>query len=528
MRTAPLLLLLGCSPYTKEGEHPSDYALLDLALEGLGGEDALTSISTMSTNGAGTTSVFGQGYTASDHAAEAGTHEFVFEADLVADALYWDWSKLLSVKGIEDTHAWSELILGGRGIEIDADGVSSALPADGVGATRNLSALLMPALALRAAVEDTDRISLGEDRTIDGQQTYALAIVLDDAKAPLTLDLDTESGEILAARITEEDQVLGDAEVSVRFKDWAPALDGDLRFPGELALSLAGEELYTATTWSAQVTPRADSPLSRAAELVGEGSTDLYWERYGAGRAIWLWRFAAVHEPIYDAELNLSSEEIVTGSGAKLVTGGGHNSLLAKLDDGVVLIDIPTDETEVGSLGIAVAGLYPGRAITTAVLTHAHHDHAGGLRALAAAGVTLVVPADLVDFVETVLSASFVETPDALANSDVTPVILPVPAGGSLTLGSGENTVVLHAVENSHAEVMIYAWVPAAGAVYASDLFAPDPDDNAEPLNGDEVTTAVELYNGVDGVGLEPDLIAGSEGSFTSWDDFVRRCFGFP
>ena len=36
---------------------------------------------------------------------------------------------------------------------------------------------------------------------------------------------------------------------------------------------------------------------------------------------------------------------------------------------------------------------YPGKAIKYLVLTHHHNDHSGGIRAFAAEGATLVVPA---------------------------------------------------------------------------------------------------------------------------------------
>ena len=71
-------------------------------------------------------------------------------------------------------------------------------------------------------------------------------------------------------------------------------------------------------------------------------------------------------------------------------TGGTHHSVIVNFKDYVVVIEAPLDEARSDAVIGEVKKLYYNKPIRYVINTHAHFDHAGGLRTYAAEGATIL------------------------------------------------------------------------------------------------------------------------------------------
>ena len=68
-----------------------------------------------------------------------------------------------------------------------------------------------------------------------------------------------------------------------------------------------------------------------------------------------------------------------------------------------MIVDAPTDNGQSQWVIDAAKKKYPGKPIKTLILTHHHMDHTGGMRAFAAEGATVIVPAPDKSYFEEVI-----------------------------------------------------------------------------------------------------------------------------
>ena len=80
--------------------------------------------------------------------------------------------------------------------------------------------------------------------------------------------------------------------------------------------------------------------------------------------------------------------------------------------DYLIVFDAPVSDWQSNWVLNAAKAKYPGKPVKYLVLTHHHMDHAGGLRAYAAQGATLVVGKGTADHYRRVLAAPFTRNPD--------------------------------------------------------------------------------------------------------------------
>ena len=84
--------------------------------------------------------------------------------------------------------------------------------------------------------------------------------------------------------------------------------------------------------------------------------------------------------------------------GVFFLTGGSHNSVAIEMTDHVILFEAPLNDGRGKALVDAITKTIPGKPIRFVVNTHHHFDHSGGLRGMAAKGVTIVTHEDNVSF----------------------------------------------------------------------------------------------------------------------------------
>ncbi len=118
----------------------------------------------------------------------------------------------------------------------------------------------------------------------------------------------------------------------------------------------------------------------------------------------------------------------------------------------------------------------PGQPIRRLVLSHAHADHAGGVRAFAAEGAEIVVPRGAAEPVQRFLAERFERAPDRYERkrAELRPVVREVDRRE--TLGSGSSRFeVIRVDENPHSAVMAVLWLPERRILLQGDLFYAEP-----------------------------------------------------
>ena len=201
-------------------------------------------------------------------------------------------------------------------------------------------------------------------------------------------------------------------------------------------------------------------------------------------------------------------------------TGGSHHSVIVGFNDYTVVIEAPLDEQRSEAVISEAKKLFFNKPIRYVINTHAHFDHAGGLRAYVAEGATIVTHQENKAYYEKVLALPRTLAPDKLAHSQNKLVLEGVTDKRVLTDGTHE--IDLYHVEKSgHSGSMLIAYLPKDKVLVEADLYTtPDaPSGGAEaPIN----PYTVSLVENLERLKLDPERIIGLHGREATRDELFR------
>jgi glyoxylase-like metal-dependent hydrolase (beta-lactamase superfamily II) len=162
----------------------------------------------------------------------------------------------------------------------------------------------------------------------------------------------------------------------------------------------------------------------------------------------------------------------MVADGVWYLTGGSHHSVVIEMKDHLILVEAPlNDERALAVLGEA-RSLVAGKPVRYVVNSHHHFDHSGGLRAVAAEGVTVLTHESNRAFFERALATPATLQPDHMAKSSRTPVVEGVRDRRVLT--DGARTVEIHHISgNSHADGLLMVYLPKEKLLSEADVFTP-------------------------------------------------------
>ena len=215
--------------------------------------------------------------------------------------------------------------------------------------------------------------------------------------------------------------------------------------------------------------------------------------------------------PSFDTRATSSLRLVQLAPGVQHVTGGTHHCLLVEMKDHLVVLDAPVSDWHSTWVIGAAQVKYTGKPIKYLVLTHHHMDHAGGVRAYAAQGATLVVGKGAGEHFRKVLAMPFTRNPD-LATRDLsrTPI---VEVADKHVLSDGEREVHAYLVNpNPHSEGLLFGYVPHAKLGFVTDLWSPGP-----PLGERLNPSQAALVAAVKKAGITPEKFAGGHGSVADY-----------
>jgi glyoxylase-like metal-dependent hydrolase (beta-lactamase superfamily II) len=194
----------------------------------------------------------------------------------------------------------------------------------------------------------------------------------------------------------------------------------------------------------------------------------------------------------------------------------GHpdpNSMAIEFKDYTVIIESSVTEARALANMAEVRRLVPNKPIRYHINSHHHSDHAAGLRAYVAAGVTIITNETNKQFYEQqVLKNSHALEPDMLSRN-------PAPAKfiwvkDKYVLTDGDRTLEIYHVQNGHSENLLMDYLPKEKILFITDIFnqfgMPRPND---PPPGIVSPYYAALGNRIKELKLDVQQIAPSHGS---------------
>jgi len=193
------------------------------------------------------------------------------------------------------------------------------------------------------------------------------------------------------------------------------------------------------------------------------------------------------------------------GGGFWLVTGG-YGAIVADFKNYIVVIEGPQNDMRAEQIIAEAKRLVPNKPIRYVINTHAHFDHAGGLRAFIAEGTTIVTHQIDKGYYEKVFKDPHTLVPDKLSQMNPQPKIKIETMTEKKVMTDGEHVIELYHVQNStHSEGMIVAYLPKQKILLEADEFNVGQANAPTPANINPYHT--NLLANIERLKLEVDRI---------------------
>jgi glyoxylase-like metal-dependent hydrolase (beta-lactamase superfamily II) len=181
--------------------------------------------------------------------------------------------------------------------------------------------------------------------------------------------------------------------------------------------------------------------------------------------------------------------------GVWYVAAAGIRSWAVEFRDHIVVVEGPTSEARSLAVNGAIAKQVPNKPIRYLVNTHAHYDHAGGVRTYVAQGATIVTHDTNKAFFEQVWARPRTIEPDLLSQSPKPPVFETMT--DTKVMSDGARRLELYHVKDSgHNVGMIIAYLPRERLIFWGDGYNPPAgDDPRDPARTPEY--GIDLYRNI-------------------------------
>ena len=167
---------------------------------------------------------------------------------------------------------------------------------------------------------------------------------------------------------------------------------------------------------------------------------------------------------------------------------GGYAALALDFGDHIVVVEGPQSDQRADAVIAAAKQVIPGKPIKEVVNTHAHFDHAGGLRDFVAEGATVITHQMNKPYYEKVWANPHALVPDRLSKNPRKPTFKTVQEKLVLT-GNGHTIELYHMQDFGHNDGMLMAYLPKEKILLEADAFNPP----AQPLT--QTPATISPYN---------------------------------
>ncbi len=513
-RTLLLLLALivsSCGSVPQRGQD-----LVNRALEAMGGGAALSGMRTMQLRATMKQWEPEQSFFAGGEAKFAADSDFDLQMDFGAGAARVDWVRNLVYPG-KRTFRFSEIVTPDAGYVAGID--SNTRIRQNRESTPPGHA--MSSLRLAATQRELQRASprlLLDMRDNPGNLSAARDVEVDGVTHPavnyrwrgqmFTVMFDAQTGLPARIRTLDYDNINGDSNYDLVLSDWR--VYNGVRLPAARQYHLNGR-----TVGDIKVTEIAINPVLAGERFAMPAAARATAVRpaYGNIHFQWMLRRQIIGTLIdsentaYEAQTTADLRFTELAPGVQHQAAGSAHSLIVEMRDHLIVFDAPTTDWQSNWTIRAAGEKYPGKPVRYLVLTHHHMDHAGGFRAYAAQGATLVVGMGNGGHFRKHLAAPAALNPD-LPPHDLsrTPVI---EVADRHVFSDGKREVLAILSDNPHARGMLIGYVSDARIGFVTDLWAPGRD----VLKGTLSPGQSAVVNTVKKANIAPLRFAGGHGS---------------
>jgi glyoxylase-like metal-dependent hydrolase (beta-lactamase superfamily II) len=192
-------------------------------------------------------------------------------------------------------------------------------------------------------------------------------------------------------------------------------------------------------------------------------------------------------------------------------------SLAVEFTDHIVVLEGPTSDARSVAVNETIRKTVPNKPIRYVVNTHAHYDHAGGLRAYVAEGITVVTHETNKAFFEQAWARPRTIAPDALSTSPRAPMIETV-ADKRVLADASRAVELYHLANHGHHTGQLIAYLPKERILLYGDGYNPPAgDDPRTPERGPEY--GLQILDAVQRLKLNPERIAPVHGRVVPFEN---------
>jgi glyoxylase-like metal-dependent hydrolase (beta-lactamase superfamily II) len=362
----------------------------------------------------------------------------------------------------------------------------------------------------------------GADVTIEkiGDVDHTV-INVPDTFQPLRVFLDPATSLPVRVATVEDDPILGDTDVTADFGGFADA--GGVMLPTTVTIAVNGLVIQDETrTGLATGAPLDSSLFDIPADLVHPAGDD---PERGEREANHYERELGLNVDADAPAGNVDMTEI-GGAGSRVWQVGadlqvGSKTLAIEGDTGIIVAEAPFDEERSLAVIGAIEAKFPGKPITHLIASHHHHDHAGGVRTYIAKTATIVVAEPAAGFINDIAFRPHTVKPDLQETEKKFAAVMPVVEKETLTDGK---VVEVHRITSTHAESLMYVYIPDPGIIFVADIYSPGFASLEEPLPEGQNAGVLELYaDAVEAKALPITLVVGVHGISATFDQFKQN-----
>jgi len=520
MKRAGLLLAISLIVVSCATMQPQGTELVARAVQAMGGAETLSGVKTLSMKGTVRQWEPEQSMVPGGEMRFACESTFEAASDVATNATRIDWVRNFAYPAPR-TFSFSEIVTPDAGYVagIDSNGrtkqsLDSNPPAHSMSglrlATSQRELRRGSSLLYLEMLKNPDRVSSAGAVTVGGVSYPAVDYRAGDQT--LTVLFDPATGLPARIRTLDYDNIWGDVTYDLVLADWK-AMDG-LRVATSRKYELNGRPVIDIKITDGKVNaPLAADRLTipaafkTGASKPATGPVPYQW----VIRRQFIGTYLDSDAPSYDTRATSGLRLEERAPGVQHVVGGSHHSLIVEMRDYLIVFDAPVSDGHSNWILSAAHTKYPGKPVRFLVLTHHHMDHAGGVRAFAAQGATIIVGQGNGEHFRRVLAAPFKRNPD-LGTRDLTATPIAEVSDKRL-FSDGTREVGVYVIENPHATGLLIGYVADARLGFVADIWSPGAGPLPDKLN----PNLAALVAGVKKAGISPLRFAGGHGAVADY-----------
>jgi glyoxylase-like metal-dependent hydrolase (beta-lactamase superfamily II) len=229
---------------------------------------------------------------------------------------------------------------------------------------------------------------------------------------------------------------------------------------------------------------------------------------------------AAAEIPVPDAVAK-ATERVTAAKvtdGVWFIAGGSHNSVAIEMKDHMVLVEAPLSDMRTKPVIDEVRKLSK-KPLRYVINSHHHFDHAGGLRAAAAEGLTIITQAGNRAYLEKALANRGRIAPDLLTKSGRKATLRTV--ADKMVHSDGTRSLELHRIKDSvHNDTFLMVYLPKEKILIEADAYTPGAP-GAKPPAAPNNANAVNLVQNVQRLKLAVDTVLPLHGRIAKGEEMM-------